>query len=233
MAHVIVALDHTEAAPALGLVDAVGLAVSWYKVGARLFTAAGPDLVAALRERGKRVFLDLKYLDIPHTVEGAVRAAAGLGVDLLTVHATGGSAMLRAAAEGARGSATEVVAVTLLTSLTGAGAAEAWGREALSPADEVARLAALADDAGVAGVVCAVPEAARVRAERGPAFRIVTPGIRLAGGPAHDQKRVATPADAVRAGADFLVVGRAVTAAPDPARAAAAVADAVARGVAA
>ena len=233
MAHVIVALDQTEAAPALDLVDAVGPAVSWYKVGARLFTAAGPRLVASLRERGKRVFLDLKYLDIPNTVEGAVRAAAGLGVDLLTVHATGGGAMLRAAAEGAGDTGTEVVAVTLLTSLTGVGAAEAWGREAVVAADEVSRLAALVAASGVAGVVCAVPEAARVRAERGSGFRIVTPGIRMPGDAADDQKRVATPGDAVRAGADYLVVGRSITGAEDPARAAEAVLEAAAQGVAA
>lgn len=224
MPRVIVALDQNEAAAALDLVEALGPAASWFKVGARLFTAAGPVLVRELRDRDKRVFLDLKYLDIPNTVEGAVDAAVALGVDLLTVHATGGTAMMRAAASAAAGSGTEVVAVTLLTSLTGDGAAEAWGRGSVAPADEVSRLAGLAAGSGLAGVVCAVPEAARVRAERGEDFRIVTPGIRLPGSAAHDQKRVATPEDAVRAGADYLVVGRAITGASDPAAAARAIA---------
>jgi orotidine-5'-phosphate decarboxylase len=228
MAQVIVALDQTDAAPALDLVDALGSAASWFKVGARLFTAAGPALVRELRDRGKSVFLDLKYLDIPSTVEGAVRAAAALDVAMLTVHATGGTAMMRAAARGASGSDTAVVAVTILTSLTGAGAAEAWGRDAVAPAEEVSRLAALAAESGLAGVVCAVPEAARVRAERGEEFRIVTPGIRPAGGAAHDQKRVATPEDAVRAGADYLVVGRAISGAADVAAAARAIAESIA-----
>ena len=220
MARIIVALDQTEAAPALDLVDALGSAVDWYKVGARLFTAAGPDLVRELRGAGKSVFLDLKYLDIPNTVAGAVSAATELGVDLLTIHATGGAAMMRAAADAADGSGTRVVAVTILTSLTGRGAAEAWGRDAVSAEDDVSRLARLAADSGVDGVVCAVSEAARVRAERGPEFRIVTPGIRLAGGDSHDQSRVATPEAAVAAGATDLVVGRAITSAADPVAAA-------------
>lgn len=228
MARVIVALDHTDAASALDFVDRVGSAVSWYKVGARLFTAAGPALVGELHDRDKRVFLDLKYLDIPNTVAGAVEAAAALGVSMLTIHATGGAAMMRAAAGAAAGSPTRVVAVTLLTSLTGAAAAEAWGRTAVAPADEVSRLAALAAESGAAGVVCGATEAGRVRAERGPGFRIVTPGIRLAGGSAHDQKRIATPDGAARAGADFLVVGRAITGAEDPGRAAREIVDAAA-----
>lgn len=230
MARIIVALDQTEAAPALDLVDALGSAVDWYKVGARLFTAAGPDLVRELRGAGKSVFLDLKYLDIPNTVAGAVSAATELGVGLLTIHATGGAAMMRAAADAADGSATRVVAVTILTSLTGRGAAEAWGRDVVSAEDDVSRLARLAADSGVDGVVCAVSEAARVRAERGPEFRIVTPGIRLTGGDSHDQSRVATPEAAVAAGATDLVVGRAISAAEDPVAAARRIEAAVAVG---
>ncbi|MEN8374608.1 MAG: orotidine-5'-phosphate decarboxylase [Gemmatimonadota bacterium] len=232
MAKIIVALDHARGRAALDLVDALGAAVSWYKVGARLFTGEGPPLVRELDARGKSVFLDLKYLDIPNTVQGAVGAAADLGVALTTVHASGGVDMMRAAASAADGSATEVVAVTLLTSLTGSAAAEAWGREAAEPGDEVSRLAGHAAAAGMAGVVCGASEAARVRAERGPAFRIVTPGIRPAGAAAQDQRRVATPDEAVRAGADYLVVGRAVTAAADPVAAALAIADSLAVGVA-
>lgn len=219
MPHVIVALDVAERGRALEMVDRLGAEGDFYKVGLELYTRAGPDIVRALRERGKRVFLDLKLHDIPNTVGRAVEAAAGLDVELLTVHATGGVAMLRAAAEAACDAEMKVLAVTLLTSLEPRDVAEVWGRPVGSVPDEVLRLAELGVRAGVHGFVSSVHEAGALRASIGDGAYLVTPGIRLAGGDAHDQARVATPADAARAGADAVVVGRAVTAAPDPAAA--------------
>jgi orotidine-5'-phosphate decarboxylase len=177
-----------------------------------------------VRKRGGRVFLDLKYHDIPATVAGAVAAAARLGVGLLTVHASGGAAMLRAAAAAAReaGDARpRIVAVTVLTSLDRAALHRELGVP-IAVEGHAANLALLARDAGCDGVVASPREAARLRALLGPGALIVTPGIRPAGGAAHDQARTATPATAVRAGADYLVVGRPVTEAADPAAAAAA-----------
>jgi orotidine-5'-phosphate decarboxylase len=175
-----------------------------------------------VRRRGGQVFLDLKYHDIPATVAGAVQAAARLGVGLLTVHASGGAAMLRAAVEGARASGRDrprIVAVTVLTSLDRA----ALHREVGVPVaveGHAVRLAALAQEAGCDGVVASPREAARLRAILGPTAVIVTPGIRPPGSDADDQARTATPATAVRAGADYLVVGRPITGAADPAAAA-------------
>ena len=190
-----------------------------------LFTAAGPAAVEMVRKRGGRVFLDLKYHDIPATVAGAVEAAVRLGVGLLTVHASGGAAMLRAAAEAARAAGRDrpqIVAVTVLTSLDRAALHRELGVP-IAVEGHAVQLAVLAREAGCDGVVASPREAARLRAILGPAALIVTPGIRPAGGSADDQARIATPAIAVRAGADYLVVGRPITGAADPAAAAAAI----------
>lgn len=215
MTGIIVALDHASAAEALALVDRVGQRGTFYKVGLELYTRAGPSVVRALRERGKRVFLDLKLHDIPNTVSGAVDAASALDVQLLTVHTAGGAAMMRAAAEAAVGGP-KVLGVTVLTSLGPQDLSATWGREVESVHEEVGRLAALAQEAGLHGVVASALEAARLRPALGAGFLIVTPGIRPAGADQGDQKRVATPSDAVAAGSDYLVVGRPVTRAADP-----------------
>lgn len=227
MAEVIIALDVPSADDARALVRRIGDRGDFYKVGLELYTRAGPDFVRELTAAGKRVFLDLKLHDIPNTVASAVRAASDLGVDLLTVHAVGGPSMLEAAVEAAGGEtvarddspALRLLAVTVLTSLDAEGLAGVWGRSTVSVPDEVRRLTDLAVRARVHGVVCSAAEAAGVRAAAPPELVIVTPGIRPAGADIGDQKRVATPAAAVRAGADYLVLGRAVTRAADPAAA--------------
>lgn len=217
-ARVIVALDVDSIAGARALVDRLDDACDFYKVGSELFTAAGPDVVRWLRERGKEVFLDLKFHDIPNTVRGATRSAAALGVSLLTVHATGGADMLAAALDGA-GPGTQVFAVTVLTSFGAADLAASWGRSVAAIDDEVLRLAELAQRAGVPGIVCAGSDAPRVRERFGDRLALLIPGIRLAGGASHDQTRIATPRAAAAAGARYIVLGRAVTAATDPAAA--------------
>lgn len=227
MAEVIVALDVPSADDARALVRRIGDQGDFYKVGLELYTRAGPDFVRELTAAGKRVFLDLKLHDIPNTVASAVRAASDLGVDLLTVHAVGGPSMLEAAVEAAgeervareESSALRLLAVTVLTSLDAEELGGVWGRTTVSVPDEVRRLTDLVVRARVHGVVCSAVEAAGVRAAAPPELVIVTPGIRPAGADVGDQKRVATPAAAVRAGADYLVLGRAVTRAPDPAAA--------------
>ena len=216
MATLIIALDRSDADRALDLVDRLADAVDFYKVGAELFTAAGPAVVHALRERGKRVFLDLKYHDIPNTVGSAVLAANQLGVDLLTVHAAGGEAMLRAAREAAGDDGPAVVAVTLLTSLSANDVEQVWGRTIPSLRGEVDRLAALALACGLHGVVSSPLEVEALRRRHGKDFVVVTPGVRSAADAPDDQARTATAADAARAGADYLVVGRPVHAAADP-----------------
>jgi orotidine-5'-phosphate decarboxylase len=214
-ARAIVALDTPTLAKALGLADALGPACDFYKVGGELFTAAGPSAVAALRERGCDVFLDLKFHDIPNTVRGAVRTASRTGAALVTVHASGGADMLRAAVDAA-GDRCGVLAVTVLTSLDARALSETWGRAVAAVEEEVLRFADLARSAGAHGIVCAASEAAAVRAAHGEALRLLVPGIRLDGGATQDQVRTATPAEAVTAGATYLVLGRAVTAAEDP-----------------
>ncbi len=217
MAELILPLDQPSQRDALALVDDLGEAVDFYKVGLELFTREGPSVVRALHGRGKRVFLDLKLLDIPNTVARAARAAADLDVELLTLHATGGRAMMEAAAEAVASTSrrTRLLAVTVLTSFTPDGLGETWGRSIHEVGEEVTRLARLARECGIHGVVSSAHEVARLRAALGPDALLVTPGIRLAGGAAHDQARVATPDRAVRDGADYLVVGRAITAARD------------------
>ena len=217
----ILALDVPGIERAFALAERVPEA-EWVKVGLQLFTAAGPSVVGELRGMGRRVFLDLKLHDIPNTVARAVESAAALGAELLTVHAVGGREMLRAAREAAGGKGQggpRLFAVTLLTSLSAGEVAEGWGRPAVVVRDEVARLARLAADAGMDGVVASVHEITPIRSAVGPRLQLLTPGIRLPGDVVGDQARVATPAEAARSGADFLVVGRSVTAADVPAAA--------------
>ncbi len=213
---IIVALDYPDAAPALALADRLDPAWCKLKVGKELFVAAGPGLVEALVGRGYQVFLDLKFHDIPNTVAQACKAAARLGVWMLNVHACGGLAMMRAAREALEGIEPHphLVAVTVLTSLTRADLA-AIGLD-LSHEEQVLRLAHLAHEAGLDGVVCSAREAERLRRELSPSFLLVTPGIRPAGSPGDDQSRILTPIQALRAGADYLVVGRPITRAADP-----------------
>ncbi|HWE42640.1 MAG TPA: orotidine-5'-phosphate decarboxylase [Gemmatimonadaceae bacterium] len=214
----IVALDVPCAGDALALVRLLGEGCRFYKVGSELFTSEGPSIVKAVRAEGCEVFLDLKFHDIPNTVREAARAAASLGVRLLTVHASGGAEMVRAAVEGA-GAGCGVLGVTVLTSLDSAALGSAWGRDELRVDDEVLRLAGLAAAAGAHGVVCSGREAAQLHAAFGAGLALLIPGIRLAGGDAHDQARTSTPAAAAAAGARYLILGRAVTGAPDPAAA--------------
>jgi orotidine-5'-phosphate decarboxylase len=221
----IVALDAPALAAADALVTRLAGIVTSFKVGAQLFTAAGPAAVELVQRRGGRVFLDLKYHDIPATVAGAVTEAARLGVTLLTVHAAGGSAMLRAAVEAAANAGRgrpRILAVTVLTSLDRAALQQELGVP-LAVEGQVVRLAELAWTAGCDGVVASPLEASRLRSLLGRAALIVTPGVRPAGHARDDQARTATPAAACRAGADYLVVGRPVTEAADPAAAAAAI----------
>ena len=215
MAQVIIALDVPTLDEALGLVDSLGDETDFYKVGLELFTREGPSVVQALATRDKRIFLDLKLHDIPNTVTRAVTRARDLDVDFLTLHTTGGRPMMEAAAEAA-GTDLTLLGVTVLTSLTASDLGNSWGREVDSIGDEVVRLARLAQESGVGGVVASVREAASIKEAVGTDLVVVTPGIRLAGDAAHDQARVSTPAHAVAAGADYLVVGRSVTLALDP-----------------
>ena len=214
----IVALDVPDAAAALALVERLGSRCRFYKIGSELFTAVGPSVVALVREHGCEVFLDLKFHDIPNTVRGAVRSAAALGASLVTVHAGGGRAMLEAAVEGAGGRC-RVLGVTVLTSMDATSLASVWGRPRVEVRVEVLRLAGEVAASSAFGIVCSGEEIAVVRERYGGALRLLVPGIRLSGDAAHDQRRVMTPAAAARAGADYLVLGRAVTAAPDPAAA--------------
>lgn len=219
VAELIVALDFPGRAAALELVDRLGPDAPFYKIGVELFGREGPEMVRELTRRERGVFLDLKLHDIPNTVAGAARAAADLGADLLTVHASGGPRMVAAASRALEGSGTRLLAVTVLTSLTAEELALSWGREPLVPRVEVVRLGELAVENGAHGVVASAREAALLRERLGPEVVIVTPGIRLPGDDEADQARVATPGDAVAAGADFLVVGRTIRDAPDPAAA--------------
>ena len=219
----IVALDVSTAAEAEKIVRAVGGSVSTFKIGKQLFTAEGPAIVQELVGSGRKVFLDLKFHDIPNTVAAAVRSATALNVAMLTVHASGGAKMLKAAADAARSAKNPplVLAVTVLTSL---------GDEDLQEigisggaANQVLRLAELARNNGCLGVVASPKEVKQLRAMLGPGFAIVTPGVRPAGSDAGDQARIATPAEAIRNGASHLVVGRPITEAKDPAQAAGAI----------
>jgi orotidine-5'-phosphate decarboxylase len=213
----IVALDVSTAAAAQKIVAAVGDSALTYKVGMQLYTAEGPRVVRDLVASGRRVFLDLKYHDIPNTVAAAVHEAAKLGVSMLTLHAAGSGKMLHAAVAAARAvnPALLVLGVTVLTSLGENDLEKIGVRGTVS--DEVLRLSALALDNGCRGIVTSARETFRVRAELGHNFAIVTPGVRPAGAGHGDQVRVATPAEAIAAGASHIVVGRPITEAADPA----------------
>lgn len=210
----IVALDFATVRQAVELVDELGTLCRFYKIGSELFTAEGPAAVAAVRDRGGEVMLDLKFHDIPNTVAGAVDSARALGARILTVHATGGEAMLQAAVEAA-GDACGVFAVTVLTSLDRVMVAGAWGRENVDMSRDVLRLAGMAKAAGVAGAVASGAEVEAIKTALGQDFKVLVPGVRLAGSPAGDQRRVVTPGEARRLGADYIVIGRTVTAAPE------------------
>ncbi|HET9164364.1 MAG TPA: orotidine-5'-phosphate decarboxylase [Candidatus Angelobacter sp.] len=216
----IVALDVSSATEAQKLVARIGAAAGIYKVGLQLFTAEGPGIVRDLVSSGRRVFLDLKLHDIPTTVALAVKSAAELRVDMLTIHASGGSAMLRAATEAAAGRM-NLLAVTVLTSLNDEDMEEIGVAGRLS--DQVLRMANLARSAGCLGIVTSPREALMVRKALGEGFAIVTPGIRPAGAETNDQQRTATPAQAISNGVSHIVVGRPITHAADPAKAAEAI----------
>jgi orotidine-5'-phosphate decarboxylase len=212
----IVALDFPRADLALAMVERLGDACKFYKVGGELFTAAGPQIVQTLRALGNEVFLDLKLHDIPNTVKGAARSAASIGAKLLTVHATGGREMVQAAVEGA-GATCGVLGVTILTSLDAAMLRSAWGRKSLEVYGEVLRLAGDCAAVGAHGVVCSGLEAQKIGAKYGDKLKLLVPGIRPAGAKSDDQKRTVTAAEAARAGANYIVLGRMITEAKDPA----------------
>ncbi|MDA8752616.1 orotidine-5'-phosphate decarboxylase [Halieaceae bacterium] len=213
---VIVALDFPDAVPALALASRLSPQLCRLKVGKELFTRAGPDLVDALQQKGFEVFLDLKFHDIPTTVAGAVRAAADMGVWMVNVHASGGTRMMDAAREalGACQVRPLLIGVTVLTSMSDDDLASMGYRETAH--QRVLRLAGLASDCGLDGVVCSAREAMELRAAYGSEFCLVTPGIRFAEDDAGDQRRVVTPADAMRLGSTYLVIGRSITGAADP-----------------
>jgi len=213
---VIVALDFPSTDPALELLTRIDPAQCRVKIGKEMFTRAGPGFVEQVAALGFQVFLDLKYHDIPNTVAAACAAAADMGVWMMNVHASGGRKMLTAAAGRLAGLRERplLVAVTILTSLGQDDIAEiGYGG---TPAENVLRLAALAEDSGIDGVVCSPLEVEPLRDERGGSFLLVTPGVRPAGAALDDQKRIMTPGDAIRAGSSYLVIGRPITAASDP-----------------
>jgi orotidine-5'-phosphate decarboxylase len=215
---IIVALDTDSPEAAVSMAGKLAGSVGPFKIGMELFPRGGPDVVRAIRAAGADVFLDLKFHDIPNTVAGAVRSAAALGVKFTTVHASGGAAMLKAAAEASRGTGTTVLAVTVLTSLDDADLSSIGF--SLGANDAVLRLAGLAAESGIGGIVCSAREAAAIRSRVGGKVVLVTPGVRLPDDAVGDQKRVVTPRDAVANGADYIVVGRPITRAADPVAAA-------------
>ena len=217
MAELIVALDVPSRAEVAATLDRLGDAVGFYKIGLELFSAEGPDVVRLVKDAGKRVFLDLKLHDIPRTVERAVKSIGRLGVDLATIHASGGRAMIRAAAEAAASfgaAAPKILAVTCLTSLD-QGDLDDLGIARPMPS-QVEALGLLAVTNGADGIVCSPQEARSMRELLGEDALIVTPGVRPAGAELGDQSRVATPAAAIDAGASHLVIGRPITSADDP-----------------
>jgi len=224
-ARLIVALDFAELPPALALAEQIGPRVGMLKVGLELFNAAGPGAITSLRELGFRVFYDCKLHDIPNTVAGAAAAAGRLGVSMLNVHTLGGRAMMKAAREGAYRGAREgglevplVIAVTILTSLEERDLREELGLPE-SPREAVLRLAGLAREAGLDGVICSVHEVQDIKRRCGRDFLAVTPGVRPMWAATGDQARFATPEQALAAGADYLVIGRPITRAARPAEA--------------
>ena len=222
---IIVALDFSELPPALEIADSIGPQVGMLKVGLELFNSVGPRAIEALRERGARVFYDSKFSDIPNTVAGAAAAATRLGVSMFNIHALGGLAMMSAARDAAERSSADaglptpaVIAVTVVTSLSEAQLQGELGIPS-TPAEAAVRLARLASDAGLDGVVCSAHEIDAIKRVCGREFLAVTPGIRPEWAQAGDQARVATPREAFTAGADYLVIGRPITRATDPAQA--------------
>ena len=214
---IIAALDVPDAEQAIKLAEAIAPAVGAFKIGKELFVSAGPDIVKRVRDTGASVFLDLKFHDIPNTVAKAVASAVRLDVQMLTVHTCGGTAMLKAAVKAA-GDGPLVLGVTVLTSMDENDLAEVGVQK--SPADQVLHLAQLANRAGLKGLVCSPKEIAPLREVLPPEVQLVTPGIRPAGSDSDDQKRVMTPAKAISAGADWLVIGRPIYAAENPRQAA-------------
>jgi orotidine-5'-phosphate decarboxylase len=213
----ITVLDVDTRDEALQIAEAVG-GCPWLKVGAQLFTREGPEVVRALQEQGKRLFLDLKYHDIPNTVAAAARAAAELGVELFTVHAAGGRAMIAAAREAVEGTQARILAVTVLTSLSAEALRDEVGMSD-PPEAAVRRLGQLAVESGAHGLVCSPLELEALRAAVGSEPTLVTPGVRPAWASTDDQARVMTPAEAAEAGSDFIVVGRPILRHTDPAAA--------------
>ena len=211
---IIIALDVPDTDGALRLLDSLGDPPALCKIGLELFTAEGPSVIKAVQDRGSRVFLDLKFHDIPNTVAHAVKSASGLGVAMTTLHALGGPVMLEAAAKAAEGSELLLLAVTVLTSMNAAQLSSTG--ISVEPREQVLRLAGLASDAGIGGVVCSPLEVNAIRTSLGNDLRIVTPGVRPTWAAAGDQKRVMTPSEAVNAGSDWLVIGRPITAAENP-----------------
>lgn len=216
---VLIALDYPDQSSVLDLVSQLSPDLCRLKVGKELFTRCGPALVETLHSRGFEVFLDLKYHDIPNTVAGSVTAAAELGVWMVNVHAGGGRRMMEAAAEALQGFQQKplLIGVTVLTSMSAEDLLELGYTESVE--QRVSRLAALAQDSGLEGVVCSAQEAQALRRERGASFTLVTPGIRMAGESSGDQRRVVTPAQAISYGSDFLVIGRSITGAANPLKA--------------
>jgi orotidine-5'-phosphate decarboxylase len=215
---IIVALDTDSPAKALETVRCLKGEVGMFKVGMELFPIGGAELVRKIQESGADVFLDLKFHDIPNTVAGAIRSAVALGVRFVTVHASGGKQMLEAAARAAEGSLTTILAVTVLTSLDDTDLREVG--YATGTRETVLRLARMAREAGIGGLVCSAQEVAAVREVVRNGVVLVTPGVRLPEDAVGDQKRIVTPEDAVRNGSDFLVIGRPITQAADPVAAA-------------
>ena len=225
MAELIVALDVQSRAEAVEKVKAIGDSVGFYKIGLELFTAEGPDVVKAVKDLGKKIFLDLKFHDIPRTVERAVRSGGKLGGDLMTIHSVGGKAMIQAARTaadefGANGP--KILAVTVLTSLDQTDLADV-GIVGRTPAEQVLAMAKFATENGAHGLVCSPKEVGTLSKTLKAGTLFITPGVRPAGSAVGDQKRVATPAEAVRDGATHLVVGRPILAAEDPVAAAKAI----------
>ena len=211
---IIIALDVPDTDGALRLLDSLGDPPALCKIGLELFTAEGPSVITAVQDRGSRVFLDLKFHDIPNTVAHAVKSASGLGVAMTTLHASGGPVMLEAAAKAAEGSELLLLAVTVLTSMDAAQLSSTG--ISVEPREQVLRLAGLASDTGIGGVVCSPLEVNAIRTSLGNNLRIVTPGVRPTWAATGDQKRVMTPAEAVKEGSDWLVIGRPITAAENP-----------------
>jgi len=211
---IIIALDVPDTDGALRLLDSLGDPPALCKIGLELFTAEGPSVIKAVQDRGSRVFLDLKFHDIPNTVAHAVKSASGLGVAMTTLHASGGPVMLEAAAKAAEGSELLLLAVTVLTSMDAAQLSSTG--ISVEPKEQVLRLAGLASNAGIGGVVCSPLEVNTIRTSLGNNLRIVTPGVRPSWAVTGDQKRVMTPSEAMKAGSDWLVIGRPITAAENP-----------------